>query len=311
MKGGRSRAATESRTANPRSRATAAPLTPLCAESDYALTTEGRWYARSADLGVGMDKLRKPFFVAAVILIALVVLVETGTGLVQKSKAGKAGPNLTNQLGQVTGLKKQLQDVDLASSELKSSKPPGLGIPSMALLDGLVFFTVALMGAQFFLGERLHGRIQGIVNLIVSLLVLIAAIVALFGAVIKLMLMVALFLAVPFGTLAYLAGWGFFDTGAAKAVLGLLLLLKLGFAVCLVLSHQSFLKYKGLVLIIVSSFLANLIVSFLHGVVPSILVSITDGIAGIVVLILAAIWAIFLLIFSVLSLKAVLLPSSS
>jgi hypothetical protein len=54
------------------------------------------------------------------------------------------------------------------------------------------------------------------------------------------------------------------------------------------------LQNKGLVLIIVCSLLANLSVSFLHGLVPSVLVSITDGIAGIILLILAAIWEVTL-----------------
>jgi len=130
---------------------------------------------------------------------------------------------------------------------------------------------------------------------------LLGAIGAIFLTLAKVMLMIGLFLSVPFGTLAYLAIWGFFNTGAAKAALGLLMALKLGFGACLVLAHQRFLQNKGLVLIVFTSLLANLIVSFLHAVVPSVLVSITDGIAGIVVLILAVIWAIFLLIGSVIS----------
>jgi hypothetical protein len=95
--------------------------------------------------------------------------------------------------------------------------------------------------------------------------------------------------------------WGFFNTGAAKVALGLLLALKLGFAFCLVLAHQRFLQNKGLVLIVLTSFVANLVVSFLHALVPSILVSITDSIAAIVVLILAAIWAFIFLIGSIIS----------
>ena len=48
-----------------------------------------------------------------------------------------------------------------------------------------------------------------------------------------------------------------------------------------------------------TSFLANLIVSFLHGLVPFPLVSITDAVAGIIVGILALIWAIVILIGSI------------
>jgi VanZ family protein len=113
------------------------------------------------------------------------------------------------------------------------------------------------------------------------------------------MLMVTLLLAVPFGTLIYLIGYGSFDRGLATAVLSVIMTLKLGFAVCLILAHQGFVKMKGLVLIILTSIAAGIVVSFLHGVVPGILVSITDAIAGIVVGILAALWALFFLIGSI------------
>lgn len=248
-----------------------------------------------------MDTLRKPFFIAAIVLSILTVLVEMGSGLALRAKTADTGALLA-QAGKVSGMAEHLDKIDPSTmGDLQQRKPPGVGIPLMAFLDGLIVFTVGLMGAQFFLGERLQGRIQGIVTLIVSLLVLLAAIVAIFLTLAKVLIMVGLFLAVPFGTLAYLAIWGFFNTGAAKAALGLLMALKLGLGACLVLAHQRFLQNKGLVLIILTSLLANIVVSFLHALVPSILVSITDGIAGLIVLILAAIWAIFLLIGSIIS----------
>jgi hypothetical protein len=77
--------------------------------------------------------------------------------------------------------------------------------------------------------------------------------------------------------------------------------LKIGFVVCLVLAHQRFLQNKGLVLIVLTSLLANLIISFLHNFAPGILVSITDAIGAIVVGILAVIWAIVLLVFASIS----------
>jgi len=66
-----------------------------------------------------------------------------------------------------------------------------------------------------------------------------------------------------------------------------------------VFSHKRFLENKGLVLIILTSLLATVIISFLHGLVPSFLVSITDNIAAIITAILAAIWALFYLIGSI------------
>ena len=47
----------------------------------------------------------------------------------------------------------------------------------MALLDGLLLFTVILIGMAFLVPERIHGRIQGVVTLMVSLSVLLTAIV--------------------------------------------------------------------------------------------------------------------------------------
>jgi hypothetical protein len=63
-----------------------------------------------------------------------------------------------------------------------------------------------------------------------------------------------------------------------------------------VLAHQRFLQNKGLVLIIATSFLANLIIAFLYGFVPGFLVSITDAVAAIVICILALVWGIVYLI---------------
>ena len=75
--------------------------------------------------------------------------------------------------------------------------------------------------------------------------------------------------------------------------------LKVAFAVVLVLAQQRFLQNKGFVLIIVTSLIANIVIGFLHGLVPVILVSITDAVAAIIVLVLALIWAVFLLIGSI------------
>ena len=71
---------------------------------------------------------------------------------------------------------------------------------------------------------------------------------------------------------------------------------KIGFVVLLVMAHQRFLENKGLVLIILTSFLATIILSFFHGIVPRFLVSITDDIGALIISILAAIWALYYLI---------------
>jgi hypothetical protein len=118
---------------------------------------------------------------------------------------------------------------------------------------------------------------------------------------VKVLIMIALFLAAPFGTMAYLAMYGSFNRAGASAILSASMFLKLGGAVFLVLAHQGFLKMKGLMLLVVTSLVCNIIVSFLHGLVPIILVSITDAVAAIVIGIVAAIWAVALLVYSIIA----------
>ncbi len=76
-------------------------------------------------------------------------------------------------------------------------------------------------------------------------------------------------------------------------------MLKIVAAICLPLAQQRFLKLKSLILLVATSFLATIVVSFLHGFVPGPLVSITDALAAIIVGILALIWAVVILIGSI------------
>lgn len=250
------------------------------------------------------DKLRTPLFVIAAVVLLIAVFTELGSSLIPASFDERMIRTQTDR---------QLRDSELDEDERrdiidqmveearKSDKPPGVGIAYMALLDGLLLYTVILIGVSLILPERIHGRIQGIVTLIVSILVIIAAIALFIGAFIKLMIMVGLFLAPPFGTIAYLAMWGFFNRGGAAAILAFLMILKLVFVLLLVLAHQRFLQNKGLVLLIVTSLACNFIIAFLHALVPVFLVSITDMIAGLIALILAVIWAILMLISAIVS----------
>lgn len=222
-----------------------------------------------------MDSLRTPFFVVAMILIALTTLGEAGSAAF-----------LERQPGPVAAL---------------GGSPPGYGIPSMAPLDGLIFFTVGLMGLSMILAKGIHAKLQGIVTLIVSFLLLLGCILLGFLIFALILLMVGLLLAPIFGTAAYFVIYGHFETGEAAAVLSVLMLCKLGFAICLVLAHERFLQNKGLVLIVLTTLLAQIITSFLHGFPPGFLVSITDAIAGLVTVILTAIWTIVFLVGSIIS----------
>ena len=212
-----------------------------------------------------LDTLRKPFFIAALLVALLTVLVELGS----------AG----------------LRQFDLPA--------PGLGVNYLVLVDGLLLFSMGLMGMSLLVPERVHGRVQGVLTFVFALLMLFASILLIFIAIQLLTLMVTLFMAFPFGTAIYAGTYGTFKVAAARGTLATLMSLKVAFAVLLLLAHQRFLQNRGLVLIILTSLLANVIVSFLHAIVPRLLVSITDAIGAIVVGILAAIWALVFVVGSI------------
>ncbi len=222
-----------------------------------------------------MDRLRLPFFIVAIILIFLVTLGEAGSAAF-------------------------LSQSDTELQNLGASAP-GWGVPTMALLDGLIFFAVGLMGLSMILAKGIHAKLQGIVTLIVSLLLLLGCIVMGFVIFTLLLLMIGLLLAPIFGTAAYMIVYGHFETGTAAAMLSVLMLLKIGFAIFLVLAHERFLQNKGLVLLVLTTLLVQIITSFLQGFPPGVLVSITDAIAGLITVILTAIWSIFFLIGSIIS----------
>ncbi len=249
-----------------------------------------------------MDRLRKPFFIASLVCLVLAVLVELGSPLLLPTQAPNPSEIPLDAESKEAG-------VNLGTLiQLQQDNPPtpGLGIPYLALLDGLLLLTLGLMGASLLIPERVHGRVQGLVTLIGAIVALLAGVTMLLAAIGLLFLMVGLFTAVPFGTIAYMAVWGFFNRGGASATLGLLMVLKVVAAVCLVLAHPRFLQNKGLVLLVLTSLLANAIVGFLHGFVPIVLVSITDALGAIIVAILALIWAVVLLIGSLVSILKVL-----
>lgn len=219
-----------------------------------------------------MDSLRRPLFLVALVLIFLAVLVEVSS----VAFLGSAAP-----------------------SDLSALESPGLGISSLAVVDGILLFSIGLMALGLVIPARVQGRIQGIVNFIFFLLLLLAAIGLVVMAIIALTMMVTLLLAVPFGTIAYMVAFADFNVGAARGTLGTIMTLKLAFAVFLILANPRFLQVKGLVLLVLLSLLANIIVSFLHGLGPAFIVSILDALAAIIVGIIGAIWALVSLIGSI------------
>jgi hypothetical protein len=227
-----------------------------------------------------LDTMRKPLFVVSLIAIFLAVLVE---------------------LGSISLVGQSVQPANTLNVSLT-----GKAIPALAFLDGLVLFAATIIGVALLVPERVQSKVQGVVTLIFSILLLLGTIIVLFKDLVLLVLMVSLLMAAPFGTIAYFALWSQFDTGTAYAALSLIMLLKIVFAVCLVLAQQRFLQNKGLMLIIATSFLANLLIVFLYGFVPGFLVSIVDVIAALVICVLAIIWGIVYLIGGIVSVVKVI-----
>jgi hypothetical protein len=236
-----------------------------------------------------MDRLRTPLFVLALIACALIVLVELGAPLIMGGH--DAGSAFADQV-------RNLQ-VNMGPNGPGVHEPPGRGIPYMALVDGILLYTIGLMGISLIVPERIHGRLQGIVTVIGSIVLIIVAIIMAIIAFTELLVMISLFMSAPFGTIAYLALWGFFPTGDASILNTLLMVLKIATGILLVFAQQRFLQNKGLVLLLLTCLVCGLILSFLHALVPTILVSITDDIAAIVFAIIAIIWALVLLIGSI------------
>ena len=232
-----------------------------------------------------MGALRKPFLLLAMLALVLAVGVEAGAGLLLGG--GDAGAALTDSAG----------DLGVEVGDVSGvGEPSGRGTGYLVLVDAAALWTTGLFCLGLVLPERIHGRVQGVATLVFSIVMIIVAFVALIVAFVELMVMVSLFLAPPFGTLAYLALWGFFPVGDAAVLLGLALLLKLAWAGLLVLAQPKFLQNKGLVLLILTSLLCTVLLEFLHNLVPVILVSILDDLGALLFAIIAIVWALVLLI---------------
>ncbi len=254
-----------------------------------------------------MQDLRKLPFFLAVLLCALAVAVELGANSLITGVAA-TGADLTRmvdeQLAGMEGAEEVDRDeliADLGALN-KKAEPPGIALGRLALLDGLMLLGALLMAASLVLPLRYSAVFQAVANLLAGLIGIVVGFSLLIADIALLLTMVAMFLSAPFGTLAYLAIWGFFDRGGASIALSLVMGLKLGYAACLVIAQPRFVRHKGIVLIVLTSLVANVIVSFLHGFVPLPLVSITDALAAIIVLILGLVWAIFTLVFAIVAL---------
>jgi hypothetical protein len=225
-------------------------------------------------------ELRLPFFLVACFCLLLAMLVEVA-----------AAQELTK----------------LTAGALGNQATPGFAIKYLALLDGILLYNLVWMLLSIVVPRGIEGRAQGCITLILSLVSLIGTVFLVLGALTLLMLMIALLVAVPFGTLAYLAAWGHFARGAAAATLAIVMFLKIAFLVLLVIAHQRFLQNKGLLVLTGLSLGLTWVIGFVHAFLPIFLVSIGDQAMALVISVIAALWLLLLLIGSLIAtIKAIL-----
>ena len=174
--------------------------------------------------------------------------------------------------------------------------PPGRGVPALALIDTLVLLAVSLLVAPLVIPPRVHAKGQAVVTVIVGVLTALAALQAAFAALAKMLMMIAILLAFPFGTIVYMIKFASFDRSGASAILAVGWTLKIAIAVLLVLAHQRFVRQIGLLLLLGTSLVLGFVVGFLLAFPPGFLAAITDCIAAIVAAIGAIIWGLVLAI---------------
>lgn len=265
-----------------------------------------------------MEELKKPFFIAALVLFGLVVLIEVGAHFFvphpspekiahAMCQSDSMPPECSQPKGELL-LANEIRDKQAANPDQNQARP-GLGITYLALVDAVVLFTLLLIGSSLIVPASVGGRVQGCATLIFSIILILLTIILIFVAFGDVILMISLLLSFPFGTIAYMIIYGFFDRLGAGVTLSLIMLLKIAAAVCLFLAQQRFLQNIGFVVIIAASLVASVVVAILQGLPPGFLVSITDGIAAIIVGIIAVIALILLLVGSIPSIIKALNPA--
>lgn len=185
---------------------------------------------------------------------------------------------------------------------------PGIGIATIALLDGFILYAWTIKMFSPILTAGIQIPVVKISDFIVALLLLITCVLVIISAILFTTLLIALLLAFPFGTAAYMIEYAGFKTGTAQTTLAAIMSLKCLFAVSIVIAEKRlFQYYRSLILVILCSFLCNVVVSLLHTIVPGFLASITDAIAAIVVAIIALIWIFISFIPSLLGIVSLIL----
>jgi hypothetical protein len=236
--------------------------------------------------------IRRSPLIAAFVCVLLVLVLELGAPhlLGGDETAGAIGDAINGLDEQVGPVGDQLGDV---------GEPPGRGISYLALVDVFVLFLLLQYVLTLVAPARLQGRLTGIITLVGSFLIILAGFVLLLIAVVEVLVMVSLFLAAPFGTIAYLGRWGGFPRNTAAGLLTTILTLQVVSALLLVVAHPKLLRQRGLVVVTIVSLVLKLILGFLHGLVPRPLVAISDDVGAIVTAICGLVIAVVFLVLSV------------
>jgi len=238
--------------------------------------------------------LRRPVFLLAVVVGALVVLAELGLSVLV---GGHPATSLAGAPGDPAAL--GVPPDMFSASVASASSPPGSGIRALALFDGLVVFTLLLLGASVVVSQRAYARLQGVASLIVAIVWILACLALGALALGTLFLMIGLFVSPPFGTIVYLAVWGFFPVGDASVVLALLLVLKLVMLGLVVAAQPLFLRVKRLMALFAVSFVLQLVLGLIHGLLPRVVVSIGDQLWTLVTIVVSLVWAVVMLVMAI------------
>src|SRR5690242_15563378 len=99
--------------------------------------------------------LRTPLFLIALAALGIAFLVEIGSSFFPPPKVTRA--ELARSIAAERRPDDPAPDVDALLAARERNPPrPGLAIPYLAMLDGLLLFTVLLMGVSLVLPERIH-----------------------------------------------------------------------------------------------------------------------------------------------------------
>lgn len=173
---------------------------------------------------------------------------------------------------------------------------PGVAIPMLALVDVFLALKLTTLALDVYL-PKVALPLAPVLHVVAGLLALIAGFLLALAMLVLLLLLVGLFLAVPFGTLAYMAAFGSFNRGGAAATLTGILIAKLvAYALVFAVLPNALRMPKKFLVPFALFAGVGLLVSLLHGLVPIFLVTITDALAALVLAVVGLAFGLVMLV---------------